>query len=318
MKRTGRLIAALMLSILVFTAVPFSAFAMTGIAAETASLTTAAVKKTGWIQDAKGYWHYYKSNGKQVVGFKKIGAGYYFFDKYGRRCSGFKLAKKKKRYFSPEDGKMQTGFITANGKTYYASKSGIIQTGRKAIGNAYYYFDQWGVMQTGLRKIGGKTYYFLSDGRMANIGLYQNYIIGLNGVCHELPKSRSGSKKDQARRFAKLVAECVGKKQGSYKLSDLDRVSRAAIYVSAFCSRCKYTMSGKDYSTAYGVFIKKEYSCAGATRALGMVLDTMGYKWKHVNENKYSHQWCRLKMDGKTGYADGQVGWAGYGKHPVE
>ena len=317
MKKLKRVLTVWMLVLLVSVSVPFSAFAMTTASAEAGTLTTAAVKK-GWKKDKKGYWHYYNSKGKQLVGFKKISGKYYYFDKYGRRRSGFKTIKKKKRYFSPKDGTMQTGFITVKGKTYYCNKSGVVQTGWKIIGEPYYYFNSAGVMTTGLRKIGGCYYYFLEDGRMANIGLYKNYIIGLNGVCHEMPKSGGGSKKDQARRYAKLIAECVGKKMGSYKLTDLDRVSRAAIYVSSFSKRCKYTMSGKDYSTAYGVFIKKEYSCAGSTRALGMVLDCMGYKWKHVNENKYSHQWCRLKMDGKTGYADGQVGWAGYGKHPVE
>lgn len=100
-------------------------------------------------------------------------------------------------------------------------------------------------------------------------------------------------------------------------LSDLDRVSMAASIVSYYCQFCEYTMSGGDYRTPYGVFIKGEYSCAGATRALGMVLTCMGYSWTHINENQYSHQWCELYMDGQLGYADGQVGIAGYGRHPA-
>lgn len=99
--------------------------------------------------------------------------------------------------------------------------------------------------------------------------------------------------------------------------SDLDRVSVAASIVSYYCQFCDYTMEGGDYRTPYGVFIKGEYSCAGATRALGMVLTCMGYSWTHINENQYSHQWCELYMDGQLGYADGQVGMAGYGRHPA-
>lgn len=97
--------------------------------------------------------------------------------------------------------------------------------------------------------------------------------------------------------------------------SDLERVSIAAQIVSYYCSFCYYTMDGKDYRTPFGVFVKGEYSCAGATRALGLVLSCMGHEWTHVNENQYSHQWCELYMDGQLGYADGQIGVVGYGAH---
>lgn len=108
----------------------------------------------------------------------------------------------------------------------------------------------------------------------------------------------------------KIASEITGE-------TDLEKVKKAAQIVSAYCASAGYTMEGKDYRTPYGVFIKGEYSCAGATRALGMVLNCMGYSYEHVNENQYTHQWCILTMDGQIGYADGQVGWAGYGKHPA-
>lgn len=95
--------------------------------------------------------------------------------------------------------------------------------------------------------------------------------------------------------------------------SDLERVQMAAHIVSYFSKFCTYTMSGKDYSTAYGVFVKGEYSCAGSTRALGLVLTCMGYQWKHINENQYTHQWCEVYMDDQIGFADGQTGLVGYG-----
>ena len=70
----------------------------------------------------------------------------------------------------------------------------------------------------------------------------------------------------------------------------------------------------KHYRSPYGVFVAGVYTCAGTTRALGRVLDYMGYSWQHVNENKWSHQWCIVTMDGQTGYADGMGGIAGYGE----
>ena len=101
-------------------------------------------------------------------------------------------------------------------------------------------------------------------------------------------------------------------------ISDLERVTMAAQKVSSYYIRENHVESGPYYNQAYGVFVAGESSCAGCTRALGLVLSLMGYSWTHVNENQYSHQWCRLTMDGQVGYADGQVGWANYGPHPVE
>lgn len=125
------------------------------------------------------------------------------------------------------------------------------------------------------------------------------------------PTTLSAAEKNrQARAFAeKLAAEIDGD-------TDLERVSQAAQIVAYYSSKATYTMEGSDYATAYGVFIKGEYSCAGSTRALGMLLECMGYSWKHVNENQYTHQWIELTMDGQKGWADGQIGYAGYGVYP--
>lgn len=121
----------------------------------------------------------------------------------------------------------------------------------------------------------------------------------------------SAQKQAQARAVAQQIAAGIGT-QGT----DLERVAKAAQAVSAYCNKAPYTTEGSDYSQAYGVFIKGEYSCAGATRALGMVLECMGYKWEHVNPNQWTHQWCKVTMDGQAGWADGQIGMAGYGEHP--
>lgn len=72
------------------------------------------------------------------------------------------------------------------------------------------------------------------------------------------------------------------------------------------------------YRTPYGVFIAKKFTCAGTATALGRVLEFMGYEWEHVNENKWLHQWCVLKMDGKLGHADPAFGTddaVGYGEY---
>ena len=122
-------------------------------------------------------------------------------------------------------------------------------------------------------------------------------------------KKPAPSKTEQARAVAQSIADKIGPG------TDLERVTQAAQAVAEYCAKCVYTTSGSDYSQAYGVFIAGEYSCAGATRALGMVLECMGYSWEHANENQWTHQWCILEMDGQAGWADGQIGFAGYGVH---
>lgn len=127
--------------------------------------------------------------------------------------------------------------------------------------------------------------------------------------------SQEEQKLAQATAVAQRIADEINANfQGT---TDLDKITAAAQEVAEYCSQAKYTTEGEDYSQAYGVFVKGEYSCAGATRALGLVLDCLGYDWEHVNENQWTHQWCKItSMDGQVGWADGQIGAAGYGEHP--
>lgn len=114
----------------------------------------------------------------------------------------------------------------------------------------------------------------------------------------------------QARAVAQSIADSIPAG------SDLERVRAAAAAVAGYCSRGTYTSEESDYNTAYGVFCKGVNTCAGATRALGLVLDCMGYSWTHMNPNQWTHQWCELTMDGQKGWADGMGGLADYGEFP--
>ncbi|GAA4074539.1 hypothetical protein [Amphibacillus indicireducens] len=101
--------------------------------------------------------------------------------------------------------------------------------------------------------------------------------------------------------------------------TDLERITAASEAVQRYTYDAEYMMTGENYNLPYGVFIAGEYSCAGTSRALGMLLEIMGYQWEHINPNQYTHQWVTVKnMDGKVGWADGQVGLAGYGEYPFE
>ncbi len=121
-------------------------------------------------------------------------------------------------------------------------------------------------------------------------------------------------KDEEATKIAQKIASDILAKGYT---TDLAKVEEAASIVSSYYYKGVHAESGLDYRTPYGVFVKGESSCAGATRALGLVLELMGYSWTHANENEWTHQWVILKMDGQIGFADGQVGMASYGEHPA-
>ena len=59
-----------------------------------------------------------------------------------------------------------------------------------------------------------------------------------------------------------------------------------------------YSTSAAHYSDPYGYFVLGEASCAGCARATGLCLNILGIPYEHVNENQWSHQWCRVNVDG--------------------
>lgn len=118
---------------------------------------------------------------------------------------------------------------------------------------------------------------------------------------------------EQADAIAKQIADSI--MSNAAYTTDLQRVTAAAQAVASYCNNSVYGADdNKYYRSPYGVFVAGVYTCAGSTRALGRVLDYMGYSWQHTNENKWVHQWCILTLDGQTGYADGMGGIAGYGE----
>lgn len=217
----------------------------------------------------------------------------------------------------------ENGFQTIDGKKYYLDENGNKLTGWQIIDGYRYYFGKDGVMRTGLVKIGKNRYFFDREtGQMSDAGFYKNWIISYNGKCYKTPK-KTGNKTKDSNKMAKLIVKAVGPKKYWKKAGkgwQRYQVRRATYYVWALAWGCKYTTKGSDYCTPYGVFYAKRYSCAGTAAALKLVLSKMGYKCKHVNKNKWTHQWVTLKMDGKRGYADAfpvPSVLADYGKHPA-
>jgi len=270
------------------------------------------VMQTGWktISSSKCY---FDGSGVMQTGWKTISSKTYYFNNSGVMKTGW-LKLSGKKYYLTKAGVRVTGWKTLSKKKYFFSKSGVMATGWKTIEGCKYYFAKSGIMQKGFKKIKGSYYYFDSEGIMADFGIYKKkWMISYTGKCYKIPKATKNKKKSEAR-MANLIAKCSGK--SCKKMKDIEKVGRASAYIELLYSSCRYSMKGSNYNRPYGVFYAKVASCAGTTRALGLVLTKMGFKWKHVNENKYKHQWCTLKMDGKKGWADGMIGFVGYGKAP--
>ena len=266
---------------------------------------------TGW-QKINGTWYYMDNSGAMLTGWQQINGTWYYMYDSGAMASDTYIGS----YYVDASGawitdnsataSSRSGWIKDNTGWWYRHEDGsYTRNGWEKIDKQWYYFNASGYMHTGWLKSGKYWYYLQPSGAMAkNMYIGDNYV-DMSG------KWLTGAEKDkylQALAVAQEIANSIG--EGT----DRERVYAAAKAVSAYCDRQYYTTEGSNYYTAYGVFISREYSCAGATRALGMVLECMGYEWEHVNENQWTHQWCRLEIDGNIGWADGQMGWIGFGE----
>lgn len=129
---------------------------------------------------------------------------------------------------------------------------------------------------------------------------------------HNYYKNCTQEQADQADAIAKQIADTV--MGNPAYTTDLQKVDAAAQLVKSYCDKGVYGADeNKYYRSPYGVFVSGNWTCAGGTRAMGRVLDFMGYEWTHVNENQWAHQWCILTLDGQIGFAEGVCGCAKYG-----
>ena len=294
-------------------------------------------RHTGWLTLDEGTF-YFDDYGALLRGLyfvdRSDGSGtdlYHFDEITGALTGGWVTEDSGRLHFDEKTGKADKGWKTISGKRYHFNSNYTADVGVVKIGSKRYAFGSNGALiqsAAGIRSIGGKKYFVKSDGSIytgykiikgkryvfaaANEGamlkscFFKKYIVAWNGVCYKIP-TKKGSKEASVKRMVRLIAKCITPKSKIKSKKDLTRVREAADYIAAFADRAKYTMKGSEYYTPYGVFYAKRYSCAGTTRALGAVLTQLKIKWTHVNANKYTHQWCKVRMDGKWGWADSDI-----------
>ena len=95
-----------------------------------------------------------------------------------------------------------------------------------------------------------------------------------------------------ALKVAKKIADEVRAEVGSKQ--SLKQIAVATDKVHEYYLKCSYNDTKVVNWSAWGVFIGKEASCAGATKALGMVLEQLGFEWEHMYEHSRGHQFCKV------------------------
>lgn len=260
---------------------------------------TQGKKRTGWLRTGN-VQYYLGSDGKMATGWKKIDGSWYYFDGNGGMCKGV-VSVGGKDYWFGNDGKMATGWF-------------------RSYRNELFYADANGVMAKGWKVVDGKYYYFYKDGHLAQETFIDNHYVNADGVWessvavkqeHNHYKYLTADQGAQADAVARAIAQEAMEKGGA---TDLEKVSYAARLVMAYVKSCRYQNDeNRYYRSPYGVFVAGVYTCAGSTRAMGRVLEFMGFDWYHIGEDQWSHQWVCVKMDGEYGWVEPQLGEAGYG-----
>ena len=111
-----------------------------------------------------------------------------------------------------------------------------------------------------------------------------------------LKSLRKKATDEQLAQAYNVAAEIVTPYIGSTREEQLYGI--ASTIRAIFDSGMTYSMSDAHYNDPYGYFILGSASCAGCTRATGLCLNMLGIPYEHVNENQYSHQWCRVEVNG--------------------
>ncbi len=240
-----------------------------------------------WQRDGRGWWWQEDDGAYPVSAWRQIEGLWYYFDGNGYMAESQWIDGK---YYVGADGAMLTDTITPDGYRVGSDGAWISGTGD--------------ANQNGQQEATAVSVTLNRAKADAALSVHNYY------------KNVTAQQAAEADAVAMDIASRI--LSDSSLKTDLDRVGMAAAIVSEYCGKCRYENdANKYYRSPYGVFVAGVYTCAGSTRAVGRVLDFLGYDWAHANENGWTHQWNILTMDGQTGYADGQVGWAGYGGHPA-
>ena len=101
---------------------------------------------------------------------------------------------------------------------------------------------------------------------------------------------------------------------------ELDMLSGIMDEINSIYNSGTHSEKDAHYNNVYGVFVLKRASCAGVTRAVCLCMTILGISYEHVNENQWTHQWCRAFVKSENAYyiLDAQGGYMGEEVKPYE
>ena len=108
-------------------------------------------------------WYYSDEENGRYTGEFQVGSNYYIADADGIIQTGWQTVNGTRRYYSPDTLAYAMGPTEIDGKTYLFSNTGDLLIGRKKYGDLKYYTDENGVIQTGIIALSDGTYYFSPD-----------------------------------------------------------------------------------------------------------------------------------------------------------
>ncbi len=144
---------------------------------------------------------------------------------------------------------------------------------------------------------GGEAVEGIADTEAADVDSIQTASSGLVPL-EQLPHLKSLKKKctdEEFRAAYDVAAGIVTPLIGMGREDQLYQIA-AAIRYRVDSGQVYYSTDEPHYNDPYGYFVAGVASCAGCARATGLCLDMLGIPYEHVNENQWSHQWCRVNM----------------------
>ena len=122
--------------------------------------------------------------------------------------------------------------------------------------------------------------------------------------------------KKQRTKMAKKQAKRIVKTYTRPSMSKQEKAYRLAMYLYTNLAQ-QWNQSGSAYKKNYG---NEEYAalnmhlaaCSGYCKAYKMLCKEAGIPCKHVNANKWTHQWNKVKIDGKWYKVDTQIAYVGF------
>jgi len=199
----------------------------------------------------------------------------------------------------------------------------------------WYFFEDHGWMVTGWWPVNGNWYYLRTEGSDTGAAIMGQTVGGrsFDASGAYVPAIRpADNPPDNGHEYYKNItedkireSEAICWLEAALILNNPELDTDFKKVKAAFQTVQKYMGSSgdkepadADYRSPAGVLTSGYWSCAGTTRALGRILDYMGYPWQHANPGEDIHQWCIVMMDGSRGYADPQGNVIGYGNHTYD